>query len=416
MKAFISMFKKEWLVLIKDRRSLVSTLIVSCIFMPTMLVLPSFLLVGNTVSQLSKKLDIAVSGLDSAPSLATYVKQNGGNLNLVPVEDVEDLVRRKEYQVGIVLPANFEADLAALKSPRVQVISQQGQMVDTQMERVSALLENFRLEVVQRRLQDRNLPAEFARPFEIETRQIASEGRFQRSYIGWLTVFILVFSGFSLGMSKAIGLTAGEKEHLTMEALLLSPASRIGMILGKIFFIVSYALCMVLASSISIAVISIVSLVIILLNRNPATLGSTPAAASGASATASAITFLPKLTIPGVLVVCLLALICFVLFIEAQVIVGLWARNESQAGNILTFATMLPGAVSIIFFLPSYEPVLWHYAIPILGQVLLIPDLIMDRWDPLAIWINLAGSLVVLVGLALLGGWMMRREEIILRT
>jgi hypothetical protein len=142
----------------------------------------------------------------------------------------------------------------------------------------------------------------------------------------------------------------------------------------------------------------------------------TTAVGAGEAASVSSSQGGPAITVPGVLVFLLLILFCIVIFTVLQVMVGLWARNESQASNILAVVNLAPGLISIAFFSDSYSPPLWHYAIPILSQSLLIPDLLVNHWEVGPLLVSLISSVVAIILSIMAATWMMNHEEIIART
>jgi sodium transport system permease protein len=413
MNIFLIVFKKEWLAELKDRRSLIITFVVFGLGFPLFMFLPYMLLAGSVAGQLSGSMDVAVSGLEHAPLLANF-KSRDELIRLVAVEDAEAAVRAQEYQVGIVLPPDFESRLQDYQPVQVEVISRQGRVIDAQTSRVTRFLEQFSISIVRQRLQTQSLPDGFVKPFSVETRQIVTEGRFQRSYAGWIIVILLTFYGFSVGMSKAVSVSAGEKERLTMEVLLLAPANRAGIVMGKVLFIITYGIASLIVSAISFLIMAVVSVVVLAMNVNLDAL--TTAVGAGEAASVSSSQGGPAITVPGVLVFLLLILFCIVIFTVLQVMVGLWARNESQASNILAVVNLAPGLISIAFFSDSYSPPLWHYAIPILSQSLLIPDLLVNHWEVGPLLVSLISSVVAIILSIMAATWMMNHEEIIART
>jgi len=415
MNTFWTIFKKEWLAVFKDRRSLIINIVIFGIGFPVLIFLPYMALAGSMFSQFSQSLEVAVSGLENAPELVNFTQLESENhIQLVPVSDVEAAIRNQIYPVGLIIPPDFESNLAGYQPAAIEMITRHGRILDTQSARVSSLLRSFRDDLLTRRMREKNIPEEFIRPFSIKSREVITESRFQRSGAGWLIVSMLTFYGFSIGMSKAISVTTGEKEQLTMEVLLLSPASRAGIVLGKAVFILTYGFASLFLAFISMILMAVLGLVILSQNldltkflNNLSEVNST--AASPAPAIA-------QVTVAGLLAILLLMLFCLIIFTILQMIVGLWARNEGQASNILVAITLLPGLVSLIFLSDTYTPPLWHYAVPLLGQILLIPDLLVNRWDTVPLLIGLLSSVVTVILFLLITIWLLCHETIIART
>jgi|GEM_PF-1392278 sodium transport system permease protein len=415
MKTFWTVFKKEWLAVFRDRRSLIINAVVFGIGFPVIVFLPYMLLFGSMVGQLSKSLDVAVSGLEHAPELVDFMQlENKHRIQLVPVTDVEAAVRSQGFSVGLVIPPGFESDLAGYQPTAIEMITRQGQILNTQPERVSSLLRSFREDLLARRIHEKNLSKEFINPFTVKSREVLTESRFQRSMAGWMMVLMLTLYGFAVGMSKAVSITAGEKEQLTMEVLLLSPASRAGIVLGKAIFILTYGVASLLLGLISTILMFVLGLVILARNLDLTKFFNNLSQINSASA--SPAPAIVQVTFASLLMILLLMLFCLMIFTILQMLVGLWARNEGQANNILAAVTLLPGLISLVFFSDTYTPPLWHYAIPLLGQILLIPDLLVNRWEMAPLLIGLVSSAVTVGLFVLITVWLLRHETIIART
>jgi len=415
MNTFWTVFKKEWLAVFRDRRSLIINIVSFGIGFPLLVSLPYIVLASSFFSQSNRSLDIAVSGLENAPELKSFVQTEKYNLiRLVPVNDVEAAIRSQDYSVGIKIPSDFETKLASYQTTGIEVVSQQGRVVDTASMRVSNLLDSFNSDLLARRMRAKDLPKGFMQPFAVESREIITESRFQRSPAGWMVVLLLTMYGFMIGMSKAIAITAGEKEQLTMEILLLTPASRAGIVLGKAAFILTYGITILSGAFLSLLLMVIAGLVIFARFLDLQKLLNNLNSAEGAAA--FPITEVAPITLAGILAILLLTLLCIIIFTIVQIIAGLWARSESQASTILAVVNLIPGLTSMIFFSDTYNPPLWHYSIPLLGQILLIPDLLVNRWDFAPLLICLLSSVATICLLSWCAIWLLRQEAIIART
>jgi sodium transport system permease protein len=415
MNTFWTVFKKEWLVVFRDRRSLIINIVSFGIGFPLLMCLPYVILASSLFTEANRSLDVAVSGLEYAPELVDFIESKDDNLvHLVPVSDVEAAIRNQDYSVGLVIPPDFAAHLTSYQTADIEVVSQHGRVLDTASIRVSTLLDSFSDELLARRMQEKNLPKDFMRPLSVGTHEIVTESRFQRSSASWSVVLLLTMYGFMIGMSKAIAITAGEKEQLTMEVLLLSPANRAGIVLGKTAFVLTYGFAIIFGMFFSAIVMVAGGMLILAQYVDLSKIFSTASSVEG-TATAPMPEF-AQATLAGLLVILLLTLVCTIIFTIIQIIAGLWARSESQASTILIGVNFLPGLTSLIFLSDTYNPALWHYAIPLLGQILLIPDLLVNRWDVAALLICLMSSIATICLLSLAAVWLLRQEVIISRT
>ena len=118
--------------------------------------------------------------------------------------------------------------------------------------RVREVVERWRDAIVQSRLVRDGKPAEYTEPVEVNGEDVAPEGEAGGSIWGRLFPFLLMIMALTGAFYPAIDLCAGEKERGTMETLLLSPASRTEIVLGKFFT--------VMLASITTALLNLVSM------------------------------------------------------------------------------------------------------------------------------------------------------------
>ncbi len=411
MSTYWTIFKKEWLSYLKNRRGLLISFFLFGLFVPLGSVLPYFIITINVVSQMGESIKVAVSGLEQAPLLAEY---SGGasQITFIPVENAEMAVKQDGFLVGMIIPTDFEESLINDEPSRIELVSKQSQVIDATTMRVEKLLQQYKRDIVNQRLAAAQVDSKILEPFSISSRQIVTEGRFQRSYLSWLLVFMVTFYAFALSAPNAIKNTAGEKEQFSMEVLLLSPVSRASILLGKITFVITHGLTNLLMSGLSTALIAIGAFFSLPLFIDIPALQAITMASADPSAPVSQFS-LPQFSALGIFMVMVLILTTIFIFTVLQFAVGLWARDESQANNILSLINLIPSLTTLVFFIDSYQPESWHYLIPVLSQTLLIPDMLVNRFELLPLLLSFLSSLIAI--LLMLAGmiWMMNQEEII---
>ena len=107
--------------------------------------------------------------------------------------------------------------------------------------RVSHALEAWEQAIVSSRLHDAGLPEKLSRPVEPTSINVATDT--QSAASGWAKMLpaLLVIMAVTGAFYPAIDMCAGEKERGTMETLLICPASRTEIVLGKFFAVMSFS-------------------------------------------------------------------------------------------------------------------------------------------------------------------------------
>jgi len=145
----------------------------------------------------------------------------------------------KQVDALVIVPPHFWARLEAGDRPALYVLARDGddrsRLVST---RVHSVLSRWKKKVKEVRLQRHGLPPSFDDPVSVRDndRGKSLEKRAAEEFFDLLVriyPFILVMWSLAGALYPAVDLCAGEKERGTMETLLISPASRDEIVIGK---------------------------------------------------------------------------------------------------------------------------------------------------------------------------------------
>jgi sodium transport system permease protein len=224
--AISAIYRKEMLDMVRDRRTLLSMVVVPVLAMPVM-----FLFIGKLITVVEKRAGekaetIAVNGADRVPGLLNALA--GAGFKFVSKPDLKAAMEKKEIAAGVepaVLPDGK-------KEVRIyEDLTRQDSMMAAQ--KIRAALDRFKEDNARIHLRTMGVPDDVLSPFTVKRINVAQKkmaGFMWSNMLGYVVV-LLMFSG---GMYPAIDLTAGEKERRTLEVLLSAPAGRDQIILGKI--------------------------------------------------------------------------------------------------------------------------------------------------------------------------------------
>ena len=149
-----------------------------------------------------------------------------------------------ERKLDLVLeaPDNFFTELEkgegnGTPRPTLQVHTRPGdERSRLAMRRLTPLLENWKHDLTKVRLVRKGLTEQFLDPVEVRQPEDSTQGAGRESVINLVVRFfplMLVMWSLSGALYPAIDLCAGEKERGTMETLLITPAGREEIVLGK---------------------------------------------------------------------------------------------------------------------------------------------------------------------------------------
>ena len=416
MNIIFAVWKKEWFEVLRDRRRLIWNLVTAFILMPVLFVAPTAFLLLRTTQQMVDTVTIPVQGMQYAPKLMAYLKEEAG-LELIEADDVEKLIREKQYSGGLIIPPGFEEKIERGESVQLQLITDQSKSMNVIGSRLLDALETYRDGLLAERLRANHLPEDFLQPFRVERRNAATATETTGSFLSLFLPGIVLAFGLSAGMQMAVTTSAGEKERLTLEPVLFTPVSRTKLVLGKLLAVLTSVIAFFVSMGLSIT-LSAIGFVVVLVARGDFS-GMNGTSVPSPEAFASTVPQVGAYSISPLSVLLLLLSVLPVLLLGAsiQIVLSTWARNSDEAYGYLNPINFLSTLLMFaLILMEDFVPKLWQYSLPIFGTILSMRDLLTGKWQPAALTIMFVSSLLyafLAIGLAV---WMYRREEVLFRT
>ena len=231
MKAAWTVFCKELVDALRDRRTLFMVLLSSVAIGPLVLVLISSLVSG--IEKRAEARELLVVGMQYAPTLRNFVERQTYTIREAPLDYEQQLRDSKLGDPVLVLPATFEAELARGEVPLVEVVSSaSNQRAQSGSGRVLRLLRGFNQEQATLRLAVRGLSPAALEALQIEERDLANPGT-RAAQLATMVPFFVLMAVLYGALNAALDTTAGERERGSLEPLLMNPASRWAIVLGK---------------------------------------------------------------------------------------------------------------------------------------------------------------------------------------
>lgn len=249
MRAAWSVFRKEIVDALRDRRTLTMVLLSSVAIGPLVLALLSTLIEG--IERRAEAREVVVAGAAHAPTLANFIARQTYTLRAAPPDWERQLADSRLADPVVVLPPDFEALLARGEAPLVEVVSNAAnQRAQASAGRVQALLDGFNREQASLRLAMRGVAAELLQPVQVERRDLADPAARAAQFTTLLPFFVLMAVLYG-AMNAALDSTAGERERGSLEPLLMNPVSRWQLVLGKWAAVAAVAMLIAVLSAFS---------------------------------------------------------------------------------------------------------------------------------------------------------------------
>lgn len=249
MRAAWTVFRKEWVDALRDRRTLLTVLLSAVAMGPLVLLLISTL-VGRIEQQAEARV-VVVQGIDQAPTLRNYLARQTYTVRAAPADYAQQLVQSRLGDPVVVVPPNFETALRQGEVPTVEVVSASNNpRADSGQQRILALLQGFNREQGALRLLVRGVSPALLQAMEVQPRDLGSPAARALRLTGMLPFFVLMAVLYG-ALNAALDTTAGERERGSLEPLLMTPTGRGALVLGKWGAVAAVAMLIALLSSFS---------------------------------------------------------------------------------------------------------------------------------------------------------------------
>jgi len=230
MNAWI-VFKKELIDALRDRRTLLVVLLSSVAIGPIVLIALSALVAG--IEQRAEERTVVVAGIEHAPSLRNFLERQTYRISAAPGGYEKQLVSQQLGDPVLVVGQAFEAELARGEPPLVEIVSSSSnQRASQSVNRLVRLLRGFSSEQQVLRLAWRGVAPATLEVIDVHERDLANPQSRAAQLTGMLPFFIMMAVLYG-ALNAALDTTAGERERGSLEPLLMNPASRRDIVIGK---------------------------------------------------------------------------------------------------------------------------------------------------------------------------------------
>ncbi|HSN71565.1 MAG TPA: ABC transporter permease [Steroidobacteraceae bacterium] len=382
---------KELRETVRDRRTMLSALLLGPLFGPVLFAIMISLTLDRAVGELDRTIEVAVGGAEHAPNLLAFLEENGiatlagpGNEDQARVS-VEDRV----HDLVLLVPPEYgDALLDGKPAPLALVYDGSDTEIARDATRVRAVLQAYAQRLAALRLQARGVDPNLIAPLAVQAVDVATPAGRSVLLLGMITYFLL-FSTLMGGLYLAIDSTAGERERGSLESLLTLPVSRTMLITGKML-----ATCCMMAIALAVTLAAFTfSLGQVRLEQLGMATHFGPATAL--SVFAIVLPFIP-------------------LGAALMTVVASFTRSYKEAQTWLTVVLLIPTVPILFAGIYGLRATTSLMLVPSLGQHLLITSL-MKGETPASADLAISAGATLAVGLLL--GWiatrLYRREGIL---
>ncbi len=236
-------YRKELREALRDRRTLISSLLVPLILFPLLtagLGAAISALVGKAKEEVPR---VMILGGDDSPQVLAELR-GAANIKVVPTEaNWKDQIINKDIRAAIEIPPGFQQNVSHQQPATLLIHNYEGDMKSSiATDNAQKSLRQYRDRIVHDNLAAQNVPDSALKPFEIKEHNVAPPEKVGGAAFGGVIGYMVILLCLTGSMYPAMDITAGEKERGTMETILSSPISRVDLVFGKFFLVLTAAL------------------------------------------------------------------------------------------------------------------------------------------------------------------------------
>ncbi len=381
-RVFRVVFAKEMRELVRDRKTLF-WLLAPPIILPAIALLAVAFIGTQTARYITQGFPVAIVNGKAAPGLVNSLKRSSA-LIVTEVSSAEidnTAVGNSTALITLTVPDDFQQQLETGKTAHLRLTQRDNTFITTlALGAVRSEIGAYGNALLDERLKKLGQDRSWLTPISVDETQAAAaaqsvtapaEPGASSNTGGGLGAIFLPLAVTSWLVGGGLGLivdtTVGEKERQTIESVLVTPASRVGVVIGK--------LCAVFIASLVVMGLWMIEGVFLSLVGD---VGPKLLAAQGANPVdlAAAVAQSGR-DIGGLILILLLLLIPFIVVLNSLVMAFCSFASSYRESNVFLFLLqlILPALVLLSIFSIGPDAGVGWYAVPILGTIIAIRDL-----------------------------------------
>jgi sodium transport system permease protein len=234
MKNAMIIFRKELKDSLRDRRTLLTMIVLPLILFPLFIGITSRFMQKRTREAREKVLKVSVVSMDTENAFLDMIRERD-DIRLMPPVDLDmgqDMVKKDSLDALILFHNSLENPPESGPVSVTHYFKRKDEE-GIKKARLSRLLDDLREQLLVNRLRRYGLGASDIEVLDVKEMNLATlKERLAETLGGLLPYFFIIFCYLG-SMYPAIDLAAGEKERGTLETLLTAPARRFEILLGK---------------------------------------------------------------------------------------------------------------------------------------------------------------------------------------
>lgn len=340
MKALLIVWKKELKELVRDRKTLMLTLLMGPLLAPLLIIGMAKIGESSAREQMEAPLSVAIVGAGHAPNLVEWLAGQG--IKHKQVDDPDAAIRSQTEDAYLRIDDGY-ADNWREGKPAIVEIVHDSTRRDSRIpvRRLESTLQRYSQQVGALRLLSRGINPAVAAPLAISHKDLATPESLGATFAAAMLPYMLILFAFLGSIQLVVDTTAGERERQSLEPLLATPAPRGQIVSGKI------------AAACSVGVASLLlTLFGFKVGAELAGGVSQQMSVGGVEIAMMMLILLPMVFLGGTLLTCIAA----------------GAKSVKEAQSYMGLLMLLPMIPTLILMVNPVRDQAWMFAVPFLSQ------------------------------------------------
>ena len=255
-------YLKELTELMRDKKTLIFVILLPIAIFPVLFAIVGLVMATTTNKAMEEQHRYVIINEQQAPEFAEalFYHKNFKKVEtaLSTEQELITAIRNEEFDVALVIPADFASRKAAVQQAEWKLIYNRSSQLDFMYNHFNDILTDYteqlqRGALSQLGVDPANLTA-IIKPVELTRVNTAEQRENLGESLGAVLAYALVLLCLSGAMYPAVDMGAGEKERGTLETLLICPISRTSIVIGKFLTVLTTALMTALITVVSLGV------------------------------------------------------------------------------------------------------------------------------------------------------------------
>ncbi len=240
MNIILTIIRKELTDSLRDRKTLISAVILPAVAIPLLLLGVTRLQKSLSEKEKGRELKVAIFNMPPAIE-AAFADSKIRLIKTATLAAARDSVGKEVYDAALDFDPQFLSSIDSLRPGKLQFYYKSTS--ESTERRISERLDRYKASVMSSRFARLGLSQDLLSPVAVSKVDMAS-AKEQIGVLlgGFIPYFFILFCFFGC-LYPAIDLTTGEKEKGTLETLLTAPASRLQILAGKMITVAIIGVC-----------------------------------------------------------------------------------------------------------------------------------------------------------------------------